>query len=120
MKTIEGRMFRGWAEPLEVDEVLSPGEVFAAHDHQGSRYVLAHTTAATWLCAPISQRALDCVASGRAELRAVFAHSATGLCERLTVRGDTVLEDSLLTCAELPEDVLPRPGVRLCCQARCA
>ena len=120
MKTAETRMFRGWDAPLEVDGVLSAEEVFTAHDHQGTRYVMAHTTGATWLCAPISTRALECVTSGRAELRAVFTHSATGMVERLTVRAGTVLGESILPCSELPDDVLPRPGVRLGWQARCA
>jgi hypothetical protein len=120
MTTVEMRMFRGWDAPLALDEVLSADEVYAAHDHQGTRYVMAHTTGATWLCAPISQRALECVASGRAELRAVFTHSATGMVERLTVRAGTVLGESILPCSELPDHVLPRPGVRLCSHARCA
>ncbi|MDQ6613208.1 MAG: hypothetical protein M3083_00185 [Actinomycetota bacterium] len=105
---------------MEVDDVLKPQEVFSAHDEQGRRYLIANTAASTWLCAPISERALDCVVSGRAELRAVFAHSATGMVERLTVRGAAVCEESLIPCAELNDDLLPRPGLRLAWQARCA
>jgi hypothetical protein len=104
----------------EIDEVLMPDEVFAAHDDEGRRYLIAHTEASTWLCAPISERALACVASGQAELRAVFAHSSTGMVERLIVSGAAVCEETLVPCAELTDDELPRPGVRLCWQARCA
>ncbi len=113
-------LFRGWRAPVEIDEVLLAEEVFSAHDQQGTRYVIAHTGAATWLCAPISERALACVSSGRAELRAVFAHSLTGMAERLTVSGAAVREESLVPCAELTDEVLPRPGLRLGWQARCA
>jgi hypothetical protein len=60
------------------------------------------------------------VTSGRAELRAVFAHSNTGMVERWTVWGAMVCQESTVPCAQLTDDVLPRAGVRLGCQARCA
>ena len=106
--------------PFEIDDVLMPDQVFAAHDHEGTRYVIAHTTAATWLCAPISDRALACVTSGRAELRAVFAHSLTGMVERFSAQGASAGDGSIIPCAELTDEVLPEPGVRLNWQARCA
>lgn len=120
MNTSPVKLFRGWTMAWEIDEILMPDEVFSAHDEDGRRYLIAHTDASTWLCAPITERALECVASGRAELRAVFAHSSTGMVERLTVRGSAVCEESLIPCSELDDAVLPRPGVRLCWQARCA
>jgi len=113
-------MFRGWQSALEIDAELMPEDVFSAHDSLGTRFLLAHTAASTWLCAPITERALECVASGQAELRAVFAHSSTGMVERLTVHQGVVCEESLVPCASLNDNVLPRPGVRLCWQARCA
>jgi hypothetical protein len=113
-------MFRGWQSTAVVDEELMADDVFAAHDDQDRRYLLAHTSAATWLCAPISERALECVASGRAELRAVFAHSATGMVERLTVRNGAVWAESIVPCSVLTDDDLPRPGVRLCRRELCA
>jgi hypothetical protein len=112
-------MFRG-SMALEIDEILAPEEVFSAHDGQGRRYVIAQTAPATWLCAPITERALECVTSGRAELRAVFAHSSTGMVERVTVSGSGGCHESLVPCAELNDEVLPPAGVRLCWQARCA
>jgi hypothetical protein len=113
-------MFRGWRSTVVVDQELMADDVFSAHDEEGRRYVLAHTTSSTWLCAPISERALACVTSGRAELRAVFAHSFTGMVEQLTVQGAAVWAESIVPCAELTDEVLPRPGVRVCWQARCA
>jgi hypothetical protein len=105
---------------MAIDDTLVTGEVFSAHDEQGSRYVIARTSVATWLCAPISELALSCLTSGRAELRAVFAHSRTGMVERLTVWGATVREESLVPCAELTDDVLPKAGLRLRERVRCA
>jgi len=114
MSAMQVKMFRGWQSTLVVDEELMPDDVFSAHDERGARYLLAHTATTSWLCAPISERALECVASGQAELRAVFAHSSTGMVELLTVRHGAVCAESLVPCAELTDDVLPRPGVRLC------
>jgi hypothetical protein len=115
MKAATAGGFRGWQVPYEIDEVLVPNEVYAAHDRDGTRYVIARTARATWLGAPISERALACVASGEAELRAVFSHSLTGMVEQLTEAGE-----SFVPCAELTDDLLPRPGVRLTWQQRCA
>ena len=103
---------------LEIDEVLVAGEVFSAHDGQ-CRYLLARTSGLIWLCAPISERALDCVASGRAELRAAFAHSLTGMVERFTVWSDAVRE-SMIPCAQLQDEDLPRAGLRVRPLVRCA
>ena len=105
---------------MEIDEVLVADDVFSAHDAQGRLYLIARTEETTWLCAPITERALECVVSGRAELRAVFAHSATGMVERLRPRNAGGFEESLIPCAELSDDVLPQAGVHLRWQARCA
>lgn len=120
MRSTTSLFFRGWQAGLEIDEALSPGEVYSAHDHQGRRYLIAHTAASTWLCAPISERALECVVSGRAELRAVFAHTSTGIVERLTICDGFVCEDSLLCCSDLTETTLPVAGARLGLRERCA
>ena len=93
---------------LEVDDVLARRgarlEVFSAHDPDGSRYLVAHTRghgrAGTWLCAPVTERALACVQSGRAELRE--------------------FEESVRLCAELTDEELPQAGIRVGVSARCA
>lgn len=120
MGAVQVLLFRGWQTDVTIDAELMRDDVFSAHDDKGRRFLLAHTEESTWLCAPITERALECVASGQAELRAVFAHSSTGMVERLTVRWGVVSEESLVPCASLTDDELPRPGVRLCWQARCA
>jgi hypothetical protein len=123
---------RGSCLGLEVDDVLAARgaqpEVFSAHDPSGSHYLVAHTRgqgrAGTWLCAPVSERALACVQSGRAELRDVFAHSATGAVDRITVSARSgrrpKFQESLRLCAELTDEELPQPGIRLGLPARCA
>lgn len=108
-----------WWAGLEIDDVLAPGEVYVAHDSEG-RYLIAQTSAPTWLCAPISERALACVVSGRAELRSAFVHSLTGMVERLTVQSSSVCQDSVVPCAQLSDQELPPAGVRLGWHARCA
>jgi hypothetical protein len=117
---------------LEVDDVLAirgaDVDVYSAHDPSGSRYLVAHTSgrgrSGTWLCAPVSERALACVESGRAELRDVFAHSATGAVEKVTVSPRAArrpeFHRSLRLCTELTDEELPQPGVRLGLPARCA
>ena len=112
-------LFRGWMA-MDIDEVLMLGSVFSAHDWQGRRYLVARTGDNTWLCAPITERALECVISGRAELRSVFAHSATGMVEQLTVQGARVCQDELVPCVELTDDDLPVAGLRIQQPARCA
>lgn len=69
-------VFTDWAQAFDIDEVLEPDSVFAAHDQRGARYIVAHTTPTTWLCAPVTDLALARVASGHAELRDAFRHSA--------------------------------------------
>jgi len=119
MNTMCNTLFRGWPPAIELDEVLVPEEVFAAHDEY-NRYVIARTDTATWLCAPISDLALECVSTGRAELRSVFAHSLTGTIGRLTQRNGAAWTESTITCAELRDEDLPEAGVRLAWRARCA
>jgi hypothetical protein len=120
---------------LELDEVLmaegAQPQVLTAHTLEGERYLLARTHhesrgegewTGTWLCAMVTDRALDCVAAGRAEIRDAFAHSATGFVELVTV-GDGrrgVVRETLRLCGELTDDDLPEPGIRLVPAARCA
>ncbi|MDP9072995.1 MAG: hypothetical protein M3N98_02270 [Actinomycetota bacterium] len=112
--------FTGGLLDFEVDADLMEGDVLSAHDRRGARYLLAHTSAYTWLCALVSELTLHRVASGEADLRDVFTRTATGLVERIVVRDSVVCDESLLLCRELADDELPRPGVRLCCPGRAA
>jgi hypothetical protein len=107
------KSLRGCDLSLDIDDVLIDGEVFSGHDQSGTRYLIVHTASTTWLCAPVTDRALNCVASNRADIRDVLTHSATGLVERLTIHGSVVCQESLMLCRELTDNELPQPGLRL-------
>ena len=120
---------QGCSLALEVDEILTgrggEPEVFSARGNNGDLYLVVHVhgqgRSGTWLCAPVTDRALECVRSGRAELRDVVAHSSTGRVERVTLggcAGESV--ESVRLCGDLTDDDLPRPGLRLHPRARCA
>jgi hypothetical protein len=72
----------------------------------------------------VSDRALACVRSGRAELRDAFVHSATGVVELVTVSTRPgrrpEFRESLRLCRDLTDEELPEAGVRFEPQARCA
>lgn len=113
-------VFPGWAQAFDIDEVLEPHSVYAAHDLRGARYIIAHTTPSTWLCAPVTELALARVAAGDAELRDAFRHSSTGTVEKFTVHGPAVVDESLTLCGELTDDELPEAGLRIGWAVRCA
>ena len=106
---------------LEVDEVLESQQMlpvlFAGHTPVGERYLVRYSPgdiwAGTWMCAPITERALACVRTGRAELRAVFAHTATGTVEIFTIEPDGRWSESLRLCHDLVDADLPPIGIHL-------
>jgi hypothetical protein len=101
------RSLRGCDLSLDIDAMLVDDRVFSGHDQSGTLYLIVHTEGTTWLCAPVTDRALDCVVSKRADVRDVLRHSATGLVERLTILGCEVRQESLAFCRELTDDELP-------------
>jgi hypothetical protein len=117
---------------LEIDDVFARTggrvDVFSAHDPTGSHYLVAHThgrgRAGTWLCAPVTERALACVRSGQADLRDAFAHSSTGAVELVTVSTRPgrrpEFHESLRLCRDLTDEELPEAGIRFGRPARCA
>ncbi len=114
--------FQGCDLQLEIDEVLQKGvclpALFSGHTPAGEHYLVAHaTTDATWVCAPITERALACVRSGRADLRAAFAHTATGTVDILTVQPDGHWTEVLKLCRDLTDDDLISVET---CLPRCA
>jgi hypothetical protein len=108
---------------IEVDEVLEPGapipHLFAGHTLAGERYLIIQTTgdehAGTWVCAPITERALDCVLAGRADLRDVVAHTATGAVDIVTIGSDGRCTERSKMSQELGDEDLPPVGRRLVC-----
>jgi hypothetical protein len=108
---------------IEVDEVLDPGaplpHLFAGHSLAGERYLIIQTTgdehAGTWVFAPITERALDCVMAGRAELRDVVAHTATGGVDIVTIGRDGRCTERSTMSQDLSDEDLPPAGRRLVC-----
>jgi hypothetical protein len=107
---------------IEVDEVLDPAPLtllLAGHTPAGQKCLIIKTagdeTTGTWLCTPITERALDCVLTGRAELRDVVSHTATGAVEVITVGLDGRCVESRKMSQELCDADLPPVGRRLVC-----
>ncbi len=55
-----------------------------------------------WVCAPVTERALDCVRTGRASPWTVLHHSATGTVDVYRTACDGSLHCSTVLCATLP------------------
>jgi hypothetical protein len=108
---------------LEVDEVLDPTaplpQLFAGHTPAGQMYLIIQTagdeSSGTWVCAPITQRALECVLTGRAELRDVVVHTATGAVDLVTIGRDGHCVESCIVSQDLRDEDLPPIGRRLLC-----
>jgi len=112
--------FLGFELSLEVDEVLQECDgprLFAGHDESGQPWLVAEVwrsaVNAKWLCAPQSPRALECVRSGRAQIRDALRHSSDGTVVMVTVERAVMVDDHVLLCAELPDDLLPAGDWRL-------
>jgi hypothetical protein len=90
-----------------------PPLVCSGRDRSGTRYLISEVASCSWLCVPISELAFRCVATGRAEVRAAFAHSPTGAIEQVTRHpaGCFVIHTRL--CRDLLDSELPPPGLRI-------
>jgi hypothetical protein len=90
--------------------------VFTTHDEE-HRYLVMEIRheehRRVWMFAPVSDRALECTVSGRADLRDVFLHTATGTVDLLTATDDGQISESVQLCDSLSDDVLPSPGRHL-------
>ncbi len=102
-----------------VDDVLGWSDVpvlFTAHDGD-YRYLVVEVRhdgdRRSWLLAPLSDRALECALSGRADLRDVFRHTCTGTVDLVTASEDGHVTDSVQLCRVLDDDVLPSAGWHL-------
>lgn len=63
-----------------------------------------------WVCAPVTDRAIECVRTGRATPWTVVHHSATGTVDVFRTGADGSLRCSTVLCSSLP----------WCCPARAA
>jgi hypothetical protein len=59
-----------------------------------------------WLCAPVSDRALQAVVSGRTPPMDAVRHSQTGTVELVTVDHGRAVPEQCLLCSGIPEDLL--------------
>ena len=73
-------------------------------DHDGCYLVVSvpGRSGPCWICAPASERALDCVRRRRASPWAVVHHSRTGTVTVYRTLLDGSLRDSTVLCASLP------------------
>lgn len=63
---------------------------------------LAGPAGPCWVCAPASERAIDCVKRGRTSPWTVLHHSRTGTVDVYRTAADGSLRCSVLLCATLP------------------
>lgn len=64
---------------------------------------LAGWSGPCWVCAPASERAVDCVRTGRASAWTVIHHSRTGTVDVYRTLTDGSLHCSTVLCRSLPE-----------------
>jgi hypothetical protein len=71
----------------------------------GGQYLvmeMAGSAGPCWVCAPVSNRALDCVRTGQASPWAVLHHSSTGTVDIYRTLRDGSVRESVVLCAALP------------------
>jgi hypothetical protein len=112
--------FYGYELELFCEEVL--GEIRGVNvrtglDFHGGRWLIVRVDDdpehLVWVCAPVSSRALQEVAAGRASIRDALRHSVTGTVEVVTVDHGRAVRDSCLLCADIPAALLPPGDVRV-------
>ena len=105
--------FCGFDIELFVEEVLATdqGQVYSARDWSGHRWLIVNIDEdpdrLAWLCAPVSERAMKAVATGRAAPNDAIRHSATGTVDLVVVDHGRAVPDRCLLCANIPQDLLP-------------
>lgn len=57
----------------------------------------------SWACAPVSDRALDCVKAGRTSPWTVMHHSTTGTVDIYRTEADGTVRESVVLCSALSE-----------------
>ncbi len=70
-----------------------------------------------YMCAPVSSRAMSEVAAGRAAVKDVLRHTATGTVEVVTVDHGRAVPDSCLLCSNIPTALLSFGELPVACAA---
>jgi hypothetical protein len=111
--------FFGFDLELLIDEDLGCHDplICSGRDFRGEKWLVVQVDDAAdhlvWVCAPISERALQAVRSGSASARDAMRHSLTGTVEVVTVDHGHAVPDRCLCCAAIPEDLLPPVDLRV-------
>ena len=108
--------FCGFDLELFVEDVLARRDgptVCVASDPTGCRWLIVQVDDdpihQAWLCAQVSERAMQAVLSGRAAPSDALRHSATGTVELVRVDHDRAVPDTCLLCGQIRE-YLPAPA----------
>src|SRR2546423_1355562 len=107
-------MFCGFDLELAVEAILARGDASTlcqARDLTGGAWLIlqvdddpAHLA---WLCAPVSERAIQAVRDGEASPRDGISHSATGTVELVVVDQGRAIPDRCLLCSDAGEHLRP-------------
>ncbi len=87
------------------ETILVPDAEVAVGEGVGGTYLvieLCGHDGPCWVCAPATERALDCVRSGMTSPWTVLHHSATGTVDIYRTAADGSLHLSVALCARLP------------------
>jgi hypothetical protein len=112
--------FCGFALELEVEGVLpleargSWPVVYSARDGDRRCWIIVQVDDdplhLDWLCAPITDRALQAVVEGRGTPADALRHSSTGTAELVTVEHGRAVPDRCLLGAEVAQRLSALPG----------
>lgn len=107
-------IFCGFEIELVIDGVVARQDgptLCCARDSAGDRWLIVEVdddpVHLAWLCVPVSERAMDAIASGRAAARDAVRHSVTGTVDLVTIDHGRAVPDCCLLCASIPEHLLP-------------
>jgi hypothetical protein len=106
--------FCGFDLELNVDSILQrTGDhltVLSAVDFHAEPWLIVEADAdpyqTSWVCAPVSRRAVELVATGRAFARDAVKHSRTGWVEIVRIVDGRAVPDTRVACSDLAP--LPR------------
>jgi hypothetical protein len=86
-------------------------------DFQGQWWLLYRALSSpdrqVWVCAPESERAIECVRQGSASVRDALMHSLTGTVEIVTSGPGASRPDRCVVCVDIPAELLPSSPWRL-------
>jgi len=100
-------MYMGSVPPqlLPIERLTMPDLDAAVAIGAGGQYLVIEITGRAgpcWVCAPVSDRALECVRSGRTSPWTVVHHSATGTVDIYRTLLDGSVHESVVLCSALP------------------